>query len=552
MSDSFAELYESNLQNIEVTTGTILSAQVVEIGQDWVTLDSNLKSESYISKKQFLDAQGNLEINIGDEVDVYLEALEDGYGCTRLSRAKAKQIVAWRTLEQAYEKEEIIKGFIQERVNGGFTVQVGIIDGFLPGSLIDIRPVLDPSVLENTEAEFKIVKLDYKRENVVVSRRAALEEQFQEQYAQQLLELKEGAVVEGTVKNITDYGAFVSLGIIDGLLHITDISWQRVKHPSDVLTVGETIQVKILKFEPEKRRVSLGIKQLSGNPWDNLTERYQPNMKLQSTVTNITDYGCFAKVEDGIEGLVHVSEMGWGGKTQHPDKIVAVGDNIEVMILQINPELNRISLSMKRCLPNPWEEFEKQHKVGDKISGKIKSVTNFGMFIALTEQIDGLIHNADLAWKSSTAKPLEEYQVGEEVESAILTIDANSCRVSLGIKQLSGDPFSSYVDINPQGSIVPTKVLQVEDDYVVLTLADNLEVRLRESKNSSYYDAYKALKVGDSLEVIIAVVDTKKHSIKVSMDTELKEDTKKLEKSSAQTKKRAVTLGDLIKEQMKN
>jgi small subunit ribosomal protein S1 len=549
MSESFAELYENNLQDVDVTTGTILSAQVVKIDNDWITVDSHLKSESYIPKKQFISEQGELEISVGDEVDVYLEALEDGYGCTRLSREKAKQIVAWQSLEEAYEKGEIIAGFIGERVNGGFSVQVGITSGFLPGSLIDIRPVPDPSVLENTESEFKIVKLDYKRENIVVSRRAALEEKFQEQYANQLLELEEGAVVDGVVKNITDYGAFVSLGIIDGLLHITDISWQRVKHPSEALTVGESIKVKILKFEPEKRRVSLGIKQLSNNPWSDVASKYQADMQLKGKITNITDYGCFAELEPGIEGLVHVSEMSWGGKTHNPEKLVTVGDEVDVMILQINPEINRISLSMKRCQDNPWNDFAKSNSIGDKVKGKIKSITNFGMFIGLTDSIDGLIHHSDLSWRSTEGKKLDDYKVGEEVEASILTIDVSACRVSLGIKQLEGNAVATYLDTNPQGSIVPAKVIVREDNYCMLALSDKVEVKLKpEPKSSQYYDAFNELKVGDDLEVVLFSVDSNKGMIKVSMDTELKVNNQAAQQQ--EVAKRATTLGDLIKEQI--
>jgi small subunit ribosomal protein S1 len=518
-NESFAALFEESLARQEMRAGEVITAEVVHVDNDEVIVNAGLKSESVIPASEFRNDKGELEVKPGDFVSVAIEALEDGYGATRLSREKAKRLAAWNELEQAMESGAVVQGVINGKVKGGLTVMVNGIRAFLPGSLVDIRPVKDTTPYEGKQMEFKVIKLDRKRNNVVVSRRAVLEATQGAERKALLENLHEGAIVKGIVKNITDYGAFVDLGGIDGLLHITDLAWRRVKHPSEVLSVGDEVEAKVLKYDQEKNRVSLGIKQLGDDPWVNLSRRYPAGTRLFGKVTNLTDYGAFVEIEQGIEGLVHVSEMDWTNKNVHPAKVVQLGDEVEVMILEIDENRRRISLGMKQCMPNPWEEFAANHKKGDRVRGQIKSITDFGVFIGLPGGIDGLVHLSDLSWNQTGEEAVRNYKKGEEVEAVVLAIDAERERISLGVKQLEGDPFNNYVAMHDKGSIVKGKVKEIDAKGATIELDNDVEGYLRASEVSRdrVEDMRTHLKEGDEVEAKIINVDRKNRSINLSI-----------------------------------
>ena len=517
--ESFAALFEESLARQEMRSGEVIVAEVVSVDSDHVIVNAGLKSESVIDAAEFRDDQGNIEVKVGDFVKVAIEKLEDGYGSTVLSRDKAKKMQAWLDLEEAMNEARIIKGLISGRVKGGLTVMVNGIRAFLPGSLVDMRPVKDTTPFEGKEWDFKVIKLDRKRNNVVVSRRAVLEETMGADREALLESLKEGAVVKGIVKNITDYGAFVDLGGIDGLLHITDLAWRRVKHPSEVLTVGEEVEAKILKFDQEKNRVSLGIKQLGDDPWVALSRRYPVGTRLFGKVTNLTDYGAFVEIEPGIEGLVHVSEMDWTNKNVHPAKIAQLGDEVEVMILEIDEDRRRLSLGMKQCQANPWEDFAASHKKGDKVTGQIKSITDFGVFIGLSGGIDGLIHLSDLSWNQTGEEAIRNYKKGDEVSAVVLAIDVEKERISLGVKQMDSDPFNAYTAINDKGAIVTGTVKSIDDKGAVITLEDEVEgyLRVADISKEKVTDVAAVLKEGQQIEARIVNIDRKNRTIGLSI-----------------------------------
>ncbi|HCM6588667.1 TPA: 30S ribosomal protein S1 [Klebsiella quasipneumoniae] len=519
MTESFAQLFEESLKEIETRPGSIVRGVVVAIDKDIVLVDAGLKSESAIPAEQFKNAQGELEIQIGDEVDVALDAVEDGFGETLLSREKAKRHEAWITLEKAYEDAETVTGVINGKVKGGFTVELNGIRAFLPGSLVDVRPVRDTLHLEGKELEFKVIKLDQKRNNVVVSRRAVIESENSAERDQLLENLQEGMEVKGIVKNLTDYGAFVDLGGVDGLLHITDMAWKRVKHPSEIVNVGDEITVKVLKFDRERTRVSLGLKQLGEDPWVAIAKRYPEGTKLTGRVTNLTDYGCFVEIEEGVEGLVHVSEMDWTNKNIHPSKVVNVGDVVEVMVLDIDEERRRISLGLKQCKSNPWQQFAETHNKGDRVEGKIKSITDFGIFIGLDGGIDGLVHLSDISWNVAGEEAVREYKKGDEIAAVVLQVDAERERISLGVKQLAEDPFNNYVALNKKGAIVVGKVTAVDAKGATVELADGVEGYLRASEASRdrVEDATLVLSVGDEVEAKFTGVDRKNRVVSLSV-----------------------------------
>ena len=519
MTESFAQLFEESLKEIETRPGSIVRGVVVAIDKDVVLVDAGLKSESAIPAEQFKNAQGELEIQVGDEVDVALDAVEDGFGETLLSREKAKRHEAWITLEKAYEDAETVVGIINGKVKGGFTVELNGIRAFLPGSLVDVRPVRDTLHLEGKELEFKVIKLDQKRNNVVVSRRAVIESENSAERDQLLENLQEGMEVKGIVKNLTDYGAFVDLGGVDGLLHITDMAWKRVKHPSEIVNVGDEITVKVLKFDRERTRVSLGLKQLGEDPWVAIAKRYPEGTKLTGRVTNLTDYGCFVEIEEGVEGLVHVSEMDWTNKNIHPSKVVNVGDVVEVMVLDIDEERRRISLGLKQCKSNPWQQFAETHNKGDRVEGKIKSITDFGIFIGLDGGIDGLVHLSDISWNVAGEEAVREYKKGDEIAAVVLQVDAERERISLGVKQLAEDPFNNYVALNKKGAIVVGKVTAVDAKGATVELADGVEGYLRASEASRdrVEDATLVLSVGDEVEAKFTGVDRKNRAISLSV-----------------------------------
>ena len=519
MTESFAQLFEESLKEIETRPGSIVRGVVVAIDKDVVLVDAGLKSESAIPAEQFKNAQGELEIQVGDEVDVALDAVEDGFGETLLSREKAKRHEAWITLEKAYEDAETVTGVINGKVKGGFTVELNGIRAFLPGSLVDVRPVRDTLHLEGKELEFKVIKLDQKRNNVVVSRRAVIESENSAERDQLLENLQEGMEVKGIVKNLTDYGAFVDLGGVDGLLHITDMAWKRVKHPSEIVNVGDEITVKVLKFDRERTRVSLGLKQLGEDPWVAIAKRYPEGTKLTGRVTNLTDYGCFVEIEEGVEGLVHVSEMDWTNKNIHPSKVVNVGDVVEVMVLDIDEERRRISLGLKQCKSNPWQQFAETHNKGDRVEGKIKSITDFGIFIGLDGGIDGLVHLSDISWNVAGEEAVREYKKGDEIAAVVLQVDAERERISLGVKQLAEDPFNNYVALNKKGAIVVGKVTAVDAKGATVELADGVEGYLRASEASRdrVEDATLVLSVGDEVEAKFTGVDRKNRAISLSV-----------------------------------
>lgn len=548
-NESFAQLFEESLMQ-EFRPGQVITAEVVDIDDNFVVVNAGLKSESYIPKEEFLDANGELEVKVGDFVKVAIEALEDGYGETRLSRRRAKMLEAWDEIERIFEEGRTVTGRVTGRVKGGLTVNVMGLRAFLPGSLVDIRPVRDTTPFEGQELEFKIIKVDRKRNNIVVSRRAVLEEQMGSERERILESLEEGAVVQGVVKNITDYGAFVDLGGIDGLLHITDLAWRRVRHPSEVISVGDEVTVKVLKFDREKMRVSLGMKQLGDDPWVGIARRYPAGTRLFGKVTNLTDYGAFVEIEPGIEGLVHVSEMDWTNKNIHPTKVVQVGDEVEVMVLEIDEERRRISLGIKQCKPNPWEEFAHNHQKGDKVRGQIKSITDFGVFVGLEGGIDGLVHLSDLSWTEPGEVAVRRYKKGDEVEAVVLGIDVERERISLGIKQLEGDPFTNYIAMNPKGTVVKGKVKSVEPKGAVIQLDDEVEGYLRASEFAIHRvdDLTQELKEGDEIEAVITNVDRKNRSIQLSVKAkEQAEQDEAMNRIAAEQPAAPATLGDLIK-----
>ena len=555
MSESFAELFEQSLNDINMEPGAIVAAQVVDIDGDWVTVNAGLKSEGQIPAAQFRDENGELNIAIGDDVHVALEAVEDGFGETRLSREKAKRAEAWKILEAAFEKDEIIKGVINGKVKGGFTVDVDSIRAFLPGSLVDVRPVRDTAHLENKELDFKVIKLDPKRNNVVVSRRAVLEAENSAEREALLATLQEGQQIKGIVKNLTDYGAFVDLGGVDGLLHITDMAWKRIKHPSEIVAVGDEINVKVLKFDRERNRVSLGLKQLGEDPWVNIKQRYPEGTKVHAVVTNLTDYGCFAELEEGVEGLVHVSEMDWTNKNIHPSKVVQVGDDVDVMVLDIDEERRRISLGIKQCTANPWETFNAEYNKGDRVSGTIKSITDFGIFIGLEGGIDGLVHLSDISWTETGEEAVRNFKKGDEAEAVILSIDPERERISLGIKQMDSDPVAEYLSVNDKGSIVTGRIVEVDAKEAHIELATDVIAILKASEISAdrVEDARNVLNEGDSVEARIINVDRKSRQINLSIKAKEQDDTRQNLKKLRDQEPEAggpTTIGDLIKQQM--
>jgi small subunit ribosomal protein S1 len=555
MSESFAELLEQSLANQQMRPGSILTGTVIDVNSDVVIVNAGLKSEAVIPASQFLNDQGELEVDVGDEVEVALDAMEDGFGETRLSREKAKRTRTWARLEKAFEEGSVVKGTISGRVRGGFTVDIDFVRAFLPGSLVDVRPVRDPTVLEGNTFEFKVIKLDQKRNNVVVSRRAVVEEEYSAEREALLKNLQEGVVLKGIVKNLTDYGAFVDLGGIDGLLHITDMAWKRVKHPSEVVTVGQELEVKVLKFDRERNRVSLGLKQLGADPWADLSRRYPPNTRLFGRVTNIADYGCFVEIEEGVEGLVHVSEMDWTNKNVNPHKVVQIGDEVEVMVLDIDEERRRISLGIKQCKPNPWTEFAENYKKGDKVSGQIKSITDFGVFIGLPGGIDGLVHLSDLSWDIAGEEAVRNYKKGEELETMVLAIDPERERISLGVKQLDKDPLSGFLAQHPKGSIVKGTVQEVDAKGATIALEGGVVGQLRASEISRdrVEDARAVLKPGEEVEAKFTGVDRKNRVVSLSIRAkEAHEEAQAIQsyKSDAGKPAAGTTLGDLLKEQM--
>ena len=553
MSESFAELFEQSEVEAKMRPGTIVTGQVVEIRPDFVVVNAGLKSEGVIPVEQFRAADGGLEVGVGDEVDVALDAVEDGYGETRLSREKAKRARAWDELEKACEDSVNITGIISDKVKGGFTVDISSIRAFLPGSLVDVRPVRDTSYLEGKPLEFKVIKVDRRRNNVVVSRRAVVEIENSAERDELLSNLKEGASVKGLVKNLTDYGAFIDLGGIDGLLHITDMAWKRVKHPSEVVNIGDEIEVKVLKFDRERTRVSLGLKQLGEDPWVDIARRYPENSRLFGNVTNIADYGCFAEIEEGVEGLVHVSEMDWTNKNVHPSKVVHLGQEIEVMVLDIDEERRRISLGMKQCAQNPWEEFAGTHNKNDHVSGTIKSITDFGIFIGLDGGIDGLVHLSDLSWDLPGEEAVRNYKKGDELETVVLAVDAERERISLGVKQMALDPFSSFVADNAKGTIVEGRIIDIDARTVTIDLMDGVEgvMRASEISRDPVDDARKALKEDEKIEAMIVGVDRKRRVINLSIKAKESEDEAAvLQEYTADNETATTKLGDLLKEQL--
>ena len=554
MTESFAELFEQSQVESKMRLGSILSGTVVDVFQDNVIVSAGLKSESWIPIDQFYDEKGELEVAIGDEVEVALDAVEDGYGETRLSREKAKRLLAWTNLERAHDSDETVTGVITERVKGGFTVDVEGIRAFLPGSLVDVRPVKDTVYLEGKPLDFKVIKIDQKRSNVVVSRRAVVESENIAERQSLIDKLKEGVTVTGVVKNLTDYGAFLDLGGIDGLLHITDMAWKRVKDPADIVNIGDEIEVKVLKFDRERNRVSLGLKQMGDDPWGDLTKRFPEGSRLHGAVTNLADYGCFVELEEGVEGLVHVSEMDWTNKNIHPSKLVQTGDQVDVIVLDIDQERRRISLGMKQCQPNPWEEFAALHNKGDRVSGQIKSITDFGIFIGLPGGIDGLVHLSDVSWVDEGEDALRNYKKGTQIETVVLAVDTERERISLGIKQLERDPFTAYVAENPKGAVVTGKINAIETRNIVVELAQGVEGQLKISELSGDKKARDAktsgLKEDDEIAVKITAVDRKKRTISVSVKAKETDEESAAIKEYTPDSSSGAKLGDLLKKHL--
>ncbi len=556
MSESFAELFEESLIKTEMRPGAMLMGTVVDIENDMIIVSTHSKSEGVIPKWQFLNNDGELEVAIGDEVEVALDLFEDGLGATLLSRDKAKKNKAWSELENAFDKELTIIGRINGKVRGGFTVAVGALRAFLPGSLVDVRPIRDTTFLENRDLEFKVIKIDQKRNNVVLSRRAVVEKEYSAEREELLKTLEEGAVVTGVVKNLTDYGAFIDLGGIDGLLHITDMAWRRVRHPSECVEIGQEIKVKVLKYDKDKNRVSLGMKQMGEDPWQNIARRYPAGTRVFGKVNNLTDYGCFVEIEEGVEGLVHVSEMDWTNKNVNPSKLVQLGDDVEVMVLEIDEERRRISLGMKQCKTNPWDDFAATHNKGDKISGKIKSITDFGIFIGLDGGIDGLVHMSDISWADEGEASVRDFKKGDELETVILAVDSERERISLGIKQLEQDPFQNFLATHEKGSLVKGTVKEVDAKGAVITLADNVEGYLRASEiqRDRVEDARTLLKEGDELEAKFIGVDKKSKSISLSIKAKDSEEETHTVKDHSQQQQQSVgapTFADIFKQMEK-
>ncbi|HEX7720109.1 MAG TPA: 30S ribosomal protein S1 [Woeseiaceae bacterium] len=555
MSESFAELFEESFASQQIKPGSIITGRIVAVNNDVVIVSAGLKSEAVIPIEQFQNEKGEISISVGDDVEVALDAVEDGFGETRLSREKAIRARTWTELEKAYEKGEVVQGIINGRVKGGFTVEIDNVRAFLPGSLVDVRPVRDPAYLEGKSLEFKVIKLDQKRNNVVVSRRAVVEQEYSAEREELLESLQEGNIVKGIVKNLTDYGAFVDLGGIDGLLHITDMAWKRVKHPSEVVNVGDEIDVKILKFDRERQRVSLGIKQLGDDPWHDLARRYPQGARIFGKITNIADYGCFVEIEEGVEGLVHVSEMDWTNKNGNPSKVVQIGEEVEVMVLEIDEERRRISLGVKQCQPNPWAEFSATVNRGDKVKGQIKSITDFGIFIGLDGGIDGLVHLSDISWDLAGEEAVHNYKKGQEIEAAVLAIDADRERISLGIKQLDKDPFSAWLAEHPKNTVVKGLVTEVDARGATVDLGDGITGTLRASElaRGRVDDARTMIKVGDEIEAKFTNVDRKNRSVALSIKAkEVHEEAEALSSynTDSQATPAGTTLGELLKEKM--
>jgi small subunit ribosomal protein S1 len=555
MSENFAELFEESFASQQIKSGAIITGTVVAVNDDVVLISAGLKSEAVIPIEQFQNENGEAEIAVGDEFEVALEAVEDGFGETKLSREKAVRARTWIELEKSFENSEVVTGIINGRVKGGFTVEIDNVRAFLPGSLVDVRPVRDPAYLEGKSLEFKVIKLDQRRNNVVVSRRAVVEQEYSAEREELLESLQEGNTVKGIVKNLTDYGAFVDLGGIDGLLHITDMAWKRVKHPSEVVNVGDEIDVKILKFDRERQRVSLGIKQLGDDPWHDLARRYPPDTRLFGKVTNIADYGCFVEIEEGVEGLVHVSEMDWTNKNVNPAKVVSIGEEIEVMVIEIDEERRRISLGVKQCKSNPWAEFSSTVNRGDKVTGQIKSITDFGIFIGLDGGIDGLVHLSDISWDLPGEEAVRNYKKGQEIEASVLAIDAERERISLGVKQLDKDPFSAWLADHPKNTVVKGKVIEVDARSATVDLGDGVVGYLRASElaRGRVEDARTMIKIGDEIEAKFTNVDRKNRSVALSIKAkEVHEEAEALSsyKSDAGASPSGTTLGELLKEKM--
>ena len=555
MNDSFAELFEQSQIENKMRPGSIISAKVLDIKTDSVVVNAGLKSEGVIPIEQFLNEEGQLEITVGDDVDVSLESIEDGYGVTRLSREKAKRKIAWEELEKAHEDNKTVIGIITERVKGGFTVEVGKVRAFLPGSLVDVRPIRDTSFLEGKPIEFKVIKVDQRRNNIVVSRRAVVETENTIDIDALLESLKEGAIVKGIVKNLTDYGAFIDLGGIDGLLHITDMAWKRVKSPSEIVNIGDEIDVKVLKFDSEKKRVSLGLKQMEDDPWLNVTNRYPEGARLNGKITSLADYGCFVELEEGVEGLVHVSEMDWTNKNVHPSKLVHLGQEVDVMILDIDQERRRISLGIKQCGANPWEKFSSTHNKDDRVTGSIKSITDFGIFIGLDGGIDGLVHLSDVSWGDDAEKSIRNFNKGDEITTVVLAIDSERERISLGIKQLQQDPFSSYVFENEKGSIVKGIIKKVDQSFVIVNLTEEVEGLLKANEISleeEITDARTIFKEDDEVEVKITEIDRRKRTISLSIKAKESDDEQTTVNEYAPETSGNSKLGDILKEHLKS
>ena len=551
--ENFAEMLEESLAGQQMRPGSLLTGRVVDVGPDVVMVSAGLKSDSAIPASQFRDETGTLTVAVGDEVEVALDAVEDGFGETRLSREKAKRAQAWRRLENAFEGSDNVSGVISGKVKGGFTVDIDDIRAFLPGSLVDVRPVRDTSYLEGKPLEFKVIKLDPRRNNVVVSRRAVVEIENSAEREALLERLEEGAVMNGVVKNLTDYGAFVDLGGIDGLLHITDMAWRRVRHPTEVVNVGDEIEVKVLKYDRERNRVSLGLKQLGEDPWVSIAQRYPEGSRIAGRVTNIADFGAFVEIEEGVEGLVHVSEMDWTNRNIHPSRVVQIGDETQVMILDVDEERRRISLGIKQCLPNPWEEFSLTHAKGDRVAGRIKSITDFGMFVGLDGGIDGLVHVSDLSWNEDGETLLRNHRKGEEIETVVLAVDAERERISLGIKQLDRDPFSSWLNEHPRGSVLTATVSEVEQRGARVDLAEGLEgyIRASEISRERVDDARTVLRAGERVEVKVIAVDRRRRGVSLSIrERESDEEATAMEQYAANVDDAPATIGDLVKEQM--
>ncbi|RLA34454.1 MAG: 30S ribosomal protein S1 [Gammaproteobacteria bacterium] len=555
MSESFAELFEESFASQQLKSGAIITGTVVAVNDDVVMISAGLKSEAVIAIEEFQNEQGEANVSVGDEFEVALDAVEDGFGETKLSREKAIRARTWIELEKSFEKSEVVTGIINGRVKGGFTVEIDNVRAFLPGSLVDVRPVRDPAYLEGKSLEFKVIKLDQRRNNVVVSRRAVVEQEYSAEREQLLESLQEGKTVKGIVKNLTDYGAFVDLGGIDGLLHITDMAWKRVKHPSEVVNVGEEIDVKILKFDRERQRVSLGIKQLGDDPWHDLARRYPPNSRLFGKITNIADYGCFVEIEEGVEGLVHVSEMDWTNKNVNPSKVVQIGEEVEVLVIEIDEERRRISLGIKQCKANPWAEFSTTVNRGDKVSGQIKSITDFGIFIGLDGGIDGLVHLSDISWDDTGEEAVRNYSKGQEIEACVLAIDSERERISLGIKQMDKDPFSGWLADHPKSSVVKGTVTEVDARGATVDLGDGVFGSLRASELAMgrVEDARTMIKIGDEVEAKFTNVDRKNRTVALSIKAkEVHEEAEALSsyKSETAASSSGTTLGELLKEKM--